>query len=121
MPARSLDGPAFVEALSGVPKPFVLDIRGTAAYEAGHVPGSAHIEVYDLGSRRRDLPSSRVERILVVGHPGRRTDAGVRFLELMGFGDIAELEGGITSFPGELEAGPPPPPPPSGPLLRTID
>ena len=110
MPLHPLDGPAFLAALTGSTgprKPFVLDLRTAARFDAGHVPGSVNVPVHDLGHRRRDLPASAVQRILLVGEPGRRTEAGARFLELMGFADLAYLEGGIDAYPGDLETGPP--------------
>ena len=58
-------------------------------------------------------------RILVVGEPGRRTDAALRWLALMGFADVSVLQGGIDAYPGELETGPAPPPPPPGPTLTS--
>jgi len=103
MPVHPLDGPAFVAALEGPRKPFVLDLRSPDQFACGHVPGSVNVSVYELGNRRRDLPASTVERILLVGEPGRRTLAGARFLELMGFADLAYLVGGIDAYPGALE------------------
>jgi rhodanese-related sulfurtransferase len=117
---RSLDGEALAREAAGERPPVVLDIRDRAAFEAGHVPGSLHVPVHEMGRRRADLPRSLVARIVLVGEPGKRLEAGANWLVLMGYGDVAVLEGGIDGWPGEVETGPPEPPKPSGPELRIV-
>lgn len=93
--------------LEGPRKPFLVDVRTRDAYLAGHLPGSVHIRVYDLGHERKRLPSSTVRRIVLIGEPGKRTEAGATFLTLMGYGDVAILDGGVEAWSGELETGEP--------------
>jgi rhodanese-related sulfurtransferase len=115
-----IDAGGFEAALAAEGRPFVLDVRTLEAYEAGHVPGSHNVPVHDLGRRMRELPQSKAARILVVGDEGRRTAAAGNWLALMGYVDVAALDGGIAAFRGELEKGPPPPPPARGPELRVV-
>jgi rhodanese-related sulfurtransferase len=83
-------GPGDLEAaLAAEPRPFVLDVRPPEEFAKSHLPGAVNVPVHDLGRRRRDLPASRVARIVVVGAPGRRTEAAANFLCLMGFADVA--------------------------------
>jgi rhodanese-related sulfurtransferase len=110
----------FATAVAATPKPFVLDVRELAAYEAGHVPGSRWILVHDLPARRSELPPSKVGRLLVVGDAGKRTEAAANFLSLFGYADVAVLDGGFAAWTGEVETGPPPKPKPPGPELRII-
>ena len=99
----------FREACDGARPPFVLDVRETDGFALGRIPGSVNVPVHDLGRRRRDLPASTIERILLVGDDRHRTLAGARFLDLMGFGDIAVLDGGIAAWDGALERDEPAP------------
>lgn len=115
-----LDAAAVARELAGERRPFVLDVRPLAEYERGHLPGSHNVPVHDMGRRRQDLPHVKIARIILIGEPGRRTDAAGNWLALMGYPDVAVLEGGIAAWPGELETGPPPAPPPRGPELRVI-
>lgn len=98
------------ELASGRP-PVVLDTRPRDEFEAGHVPGAMHVPVHDLGRRQEELPASKVVRVVVVGEPGRRGEAAAAWLVLMGFADVALLEGGIAGHRGDLEKGPPAPRP----------
>lgn len=118
---RTLDGAAFSAALGAARSPIVLDVRSAGAYADGHVPGSRHIPVHDLTARRRELPATMIERILVVADRPKRAQAAANWLALVGYGDVAILEGGIAAFEGELERGPPPPPRPAGPELRVTE
>lgn len=115
-----LDARGLADALAAEPAPAVLDVRSQADYEAGHLPGSRNVPLHELGRRLRDLPESRIARVLVIGEPGRRTEAAATWLALVGYVDVAVVEGGVAAFEGALEVGPEPPPPARGPVLRII-
>src|SRR6188474_55561 len=117
---QCLSSAEFEEALAATPRPFVLDVRGAQEFEAGHVPGSRNIPVHALASRRAELPTNKIGRILLVGEPGKRTEAAAAWLALVGYGDIGVLEGGFPAWKGSVETGPPPPPKPRGPELRIV-
>ena len=117
---RRLDGAEFRDALGAVRPPTVLDVRSAAAFAAGHVPGSLHLPVHDLPARRRELPSSLIERILIVADTQKRAEAAANFVALVGYGDVAVLDGGIAAFEGSLDVGPPAPPRRHGPELRVV-
>jgi len=120
MRCQTLDAESLARELTGSPRPVVLDVRAVAEFEAGHIPGARNIPVHDLGRRMRELPSSRVARIVLIGEPGRRMVAAANWLALMGFVDVAAPVEGLAAYSGPLETGPAPPPPPSGPELRVI-
>ena len=113
-----LDGEQFAQALTAVRPPLVLDIRPLAAFTAGHVPGSLHLPVHDLPRRRSELPSTLVRRLLIVADSPKRAESAANFCVLVGYGDVAILEGGLGAFRGDLETGPPEPPQGRGPVLR---
>lgn len=117
---RVIDGRTLEQALGAEPGPVVIDVRGADAYEAGHVPGSMHVPVHQMGHRRSEFPSSLVRRMVIVGEAGKRVQAAANWLVLMGYGDVSVLEDGVDGWPGELETGPPPPPKGKGPELRVI-
>lgn len=108
------------DALAAARTPVIVDVRERAAFEAGHIPGSRNVWVYDLGAERAALPANLAARIIVVGDHRKRAHAAANFLILIGFGDVAVLEGGIATYAGPIETGPPVAPPTSGPELRII-
>ena len=84
------------------------------------MPGARHCPVHELSRRPKDLPASRVARILVFADTPRRADAAATFLTLVGYADVAVVEDGVAAWRGELEKGPPPPPRAAGPELRIV-
>lgn len=102
---RLLDATGFLEALDAPRAPWIIDLRTPARFAEGHVPGSRNIPVHDLPRRRKDLPPTFIERILLVSDTPKRAEAAANFLALMGFADVSVLEGGIEAFPGELATG----------------
>jgi rhodanese-related sulfurtransferase len=115
-----LDSGEFETAVAAAPRPFVVDIRDAAEFEAGHVPGSMWIHVHEIAAKRGELPVSRIRRVLVVGDGGKRTQAAATWLVLTGYADVAVLSGGFAAWRGPVEKGPPAPPKPQGPQLRVV-
>ena len=117
---QTLDVGGLAAALAAEKRPFVLDVRSRGEFEAGHLPGAHNVPVHEMARRMRDLPAVRIARILVVGEPGKRSEAAVTWLVLMGYADVALVEGGIAAYAGALETGAAPAPPARGPELRVI-
>ncbi|WP_116050806.1 MBL fold metallo-hydrolase [Amycolatopsis palatopharyngis] len=69
----------------------ILDIRQTAEFAAGHLPGATHIELGELAARAGDL--SREPTVLMCGH-GERAMGAASLLEQAGHRDLAVLDGG---------------------------
>ena len=110
----------FAAACAATPRPFLLDVRGAAEFEAGHVPGSHHIRVHEIVRHRDELPARKITRILVVGDDEKRIRAAANWFVLMGYADVAVLACGFAAWTGPVEKGPPPPPRPRGPELRVL-
>src|SRR5688572_19168786 len=92
----------FEAALAAEGRPFVIDVRSPGEYEAGHVPGSRLIGVHELVARRHELPASKVTRVLIVGEAGKRTEAAASWFALMGYADVAILDGGFGAWSGPV-------------------
>jgi len=74
----------------------VLDVRGRAEWEAGHLPGVLNIPLGLLPDRLDELPA----RGLIVLHceTASRSAIAASLLEARGRGDVANLEGGFTAW-----------------------
>ena len=73
----------------------VLDVRQRNEYEAGHVPGAAHIELGSLSNAADQLPDGSVT--VMCGH-GERAMSGASILAARGRGDISVLYGGPAEW-----------------------
>lgn len=83
-------------AAGGPDAPLVLDVRQTAEFDAGHVPGSVHIRGGDLYSRLDDLPRDRP--IAVICASGYRSSIGASLLRRAGFSDVSWVAGGLPTW-----------------------
>ena len=85
----------------------VLDIRQTAEFQAGHLPGALHIELGDLAGTSAQLPDEPM--VVMCGH-GERAMSAASLLARTGHTQISVLDGGpqdvadATGVP--LRAGP---------------
>jgi len=74
---------------------FLLDVREQDEWKAGHVPGSAHIPMSELGPRQAELPNDRA--ILCICRSGNRSGMVVRALSEAGY-TAENLDGGLQSW-----------------------
>ncbi len=74
---------------------FLLDVREQDEWDAGHVPGSVHIPMRELGARQSELPSDRT--ILCVCRSGNRSGMVTRALADAGYA-AENLDGGLQSW-----------------------
>lgn len=89
--ARRIDGPDGLQ---------VLDVRGAAEYEQGHIPGSIHVpygELCDrLGELRRDRP------LATICKAGKRSGLAASILQREGFEDVVHVSRGSAARWDEL-------------------
>jgi rhodanese-related sulfurtransferase len=90
-------------AVAGVPDPLpdgllVLDVREDDEWAAGHVEGSTHVPLMDLGSRYAELPElQQAGQTLVVCRSGNRSAYAAGFLIQNGV-DAVNLDGGLLAW-----------------------
>ena len=87
-------------SVSGVPDPLpddllVLDVREDDEWQAGHVAGSVHVPLRELGARYVELPADR--QTLVVCRVGSRSAYAAAFLVQQGR-DAVNLDGGLVAW-----------------------
>ena len=68
-----------------------MDIRQSAEYAAGHLPGALHVELGNLSGCLPLLPSGPL--VVMCGH-GERATGAASLLERAGRRNIAVLDGG---------------------------
>jgi hydroxyacylglutathione hydrolase len=84
----------------------VLDVRQSAEFTAGHLPGAQHVELGALPDHADDVP--REPLVVMCGH-GERAMGAASLLEQAGHRDVAVLTGGPDDWAaatgGRLESG----------------
>jgi rhodanese-related sulfurtransferase len=77
--------------------PFILDIRHTADYQSGHIPGSINIEAKELfqAENLRKIPSNR--RIAVCSKTGHTSAHVTALLNILGY-DAVNLKWGMSGW-----------------------
>lgn len=89
------------ERMEAARPPFILDVRLPAEFDDTRLPGSVHIPLGSLRGRLHQLP--RDGQIVVVCALGIRSYEASLVLRAEGFEDVLVLEGGLSSWPYEIE------------------
>src|SRR3954470_20784852 len=76
----------------------ILDVRETEEWDAGHIPGAKHIPRGYLESRVEGVVGSdRSQRVIIYCASGQRSALAANTLKsLLGYEDVASMNGGIT-------------------------
>jgi hydroxyacylglutathione hydrolase len=74
----------------------VLDVRGAAEWDAGHVPGAIHVPLGSLRDRVAEVPRDRP--LVVHCQGGSRAAIAASVLQAAGFENVAEMRGGMSAW-----------------------
>lgn len=74
----------------------VLDVRGSAEWKAGHLPGAVNIPVGYLEERLDELP--RETPLVVLCQSGARSAIAASVLQANGLDNVINLSGGFTAW-----------------------
>src|SRR5215213_3230559 len=75
----------------------LVDVRESEEWDAGHIPGAKHVPRGYLESRIEGVVSDRDRRIVVYCASGQRSALAANTLqELLGYENVASMNGGIT-------------------------
>ncbi|WP_082232299.1 sulfurtransferase TusA family protein [Halobacillus massiliensis] len=77
----------------------ILDVRESAEYAFGHIPGAVSIPLGELDIRVNELDKEK--QIYVVCHTGNRSDMAAQKLSDQGFEKVYNVEPGMSQWKGE--------------------
>ncbi len=79
----------------------ILDVRSPEELQGpdGHISGSLNIPLPELEHRRQEIPSGKP--LVVVCHSGSRSALATQQMLKEGFGDVANLRGGLSRWSDE--------------------
>ena len=81
--------------------PLVLDVREDWERDAARLPGTLDIPMMEVPQRFAELPRDRA--IVVMCHGGVRSMKVAHFLAQKGFGQLANLTGGIHAWACDID------------------
>ena len=84
------------DLLASPSAPLVLDVREADEVAFNRIAGSLHIPMAEIPARLAELPKDRL--ILAQCHHGGRSMRVTQFLRAQGFGNVANLKGGIDRW-----------------------
>ena len=81
----------------------ILDVRGRAEWEAGHIPGAVHIPLGYLSERIAELPTGAP--VVVHCQGGSRSAIAASVLQRAGVAEVHDLHDGFRGMAGGGSAG----------------
>ncbi|HCU52610.1 MAG TPA: sulfurtransferase [Micromonosporaceae bacterium] len=75
---------------------YLLDVRESDEWEAGHAPGAAHLPMMEIPARLTEVPQDR--EVVVVCRVGGRSGQVVAYLVQQGWDNVTNLDGGMMSW-----------------------
>ncbi len=74
----------------------LLDVRADKEYNTGHIPGSVHIPLADLGAKAKKIRKDK--EIVVYCQNGNRSIWAIKRLMGMGYTNLWNLKGGYNAW-----------------------
>ena len=90
---------ALAQELQGASPPLLLDVRRTAEFAGGHLPGALHIPLAELPQRLPEIPRDR--ELVCVCHLGQRSAHAAALLLSHGY-PARSLAGGMDAWTGPV-------------------
>jgi len=77
--------------LKGAVAPVVIDVRSSAEYRSGHLPGAVHLPFWLIPFRHRKLEVDRTQPVVVYCEHGPRALIAQQMLQKRGFSTVLLL------------------------------
>ncbi len=74
----------------------ILDTRTNKEYEHGHIPGSVHVQLSEIGDKVKKLKKDK--ELLVYCQNGNRSIWAIKRLMGMGYKNLYNLKGGYNAW-----------------------
>ena len=91
----------FARQLDRLNNELLLDVRTPTEYHSGHLPEAQLIDFRAADFRQRVKGLNHDQPVMIYCAAGGRSSAAVDILRELGFTEIYELQGGLTSWVGE--------------------
>ena len=76
----------------------IIDLRGKAAYDAGHIGEARNVPAEELAAQAESLKKWRDKNVITYCDSGITGASGARTLTKLGFTKVFSLQGGLSSW-----------------------
>ncbi len=91
-------GPAQVTALVNRDNALVVDLRPSAEFEKGHIPGSRNVQMSQFDPENKQLAAAKALPVILVCKAGQTSGDAAKRLKKAGFEQVHVLDGGIGGW-----------------------
>jgi hydroxyacylglutathione hydrolase len=98
MPSRPIDVHALAASIAAHRAPAILDVRSSAEYRRGHIPGAVHMPFWLLPFRLQSLALRQDEPLVVYCGHGPRAQMARVTLERAGHQQVMLLTGHMKAW-----------------------
>jgi rhodanese-related sulfurtransferase len=95
----NLSGGQFKQQLQDAPKAVLLDVRTSAEFGSGTIPGARNIDFFSPIFQQKIGQLDKDATYFVFCRSGNRSGQACKMMHQIGF-DVRNLSGGIGAFPG---------------------
>jgi rhodanese-related sulfurtransferase len=95
---KKLDPQNFEKKLKETKEPILIDVRTSGEYAQGHLPNAVLIDVNSSDFKSRVGKLDKSKPVFVYCKAGSRSSSAAGVLTDLGFKEIYDLNGGITSW-----------------------
>lgn len=95
----NLSGGQFKQQLQDAPKAVLLDVRTSAEFGSGTIPGSRNLDFFAADFGRKISQLDKEATYFVFCRSGNRSGQACKMMHQLGY-DVRNLSGGIGAFPG---------------------
>jgi rhodanese-related sulfurtransferase len=90
--------PAGLTALVNRDNALVVDLRPSADFEKGHIPGAKNVQMSQFDPENKQLAAARALPVVLVCKAGQASGDAAKRLRKAGFEHVYVLEGGIGAW-----------------------
>jgi rhodanese-related sulfurtransferase len=80
---------------------FVLDVRETEEFKAGHIEGAVNVPIRTLANNGSQLPQDKNAPVAVVCKSGIRAAYATMALKMLGYTNVKDVVGGMLAWEKE--------------------
>jgi len=86
------------ERLAAQPQPQIVDVRSRAEWRRSHIAGAVSVPLPELRLRLDELQLDSARPVVAICLSAHRSIPAVRLLQMRGFPDAVQLQGGMLAW-----------------------